>query len=408
MRNLSVDFRSVAGLSGLILLAGPQAALAQKKMEPITELRFDLGATAESNIARSSALLAQQRGLERDDFVVTPTVNLNLARQLGRAEVMVNGQLGYSFHAKNTELNRERIGVNVSAELPLSICRISPTFGIQRRQSDLRDVVFVPNVGVENAKNAETTQRYGITVGCGRSPGLQPFVGVDYERADNSNPLRERAEYDATTLRGGLRYASPALGEVSIYGSQRSVDLSPVGAPVGTDNSYRFEQISADFRRDIGTRITTKASLGYGKISSNNALVSGFSGVVWNVDVSALIGASMRLAVGTGREVGNSQSSDASFVVTKPHRVRLEYAFSDRAHFDGGLLYTQKRFGYRGAQPVLAITNEERQLYDAGLALDVGRNLTVRVYGGHERRNANGTFFDYRASFAGASLSLRI
>ena len=371
------------------------------------ELRFDLSTIYEDNIARSSTVLAGDRGLEPEDVVISPTVTLNIVRQVGTVELGVSGSIGYRFYSKNDELNRESIALNARARAQLGPCRIDPTVGFRRGQSDLGDIVFLPTPGEESTRNIETTQTYGIDVGCGRNPGLQPFIGVKYERADNSNPLRERAEFDAITYRGGLRYVSDAVGEISLFGSRRNVDLAPFVAG-GEAPSYRDDRVNLELRRDIGTRITTTAVVGYSNLTSDSALVDEFSGLVWDIELSALIGPDFRISGGTGREVGNSLASDATFVVSKPHRVRLEYAFGDRVRLSAGVGLTERSFGYATVPGPLVITDERRQIYEGALAFDIGQRFQLRVFGGHERRNANGDIFDFTANYIGASIGLRL
>lgn len=406
MRSIILTVRTIASLTGLALLpAGP--ALAQGTTEAVTEISFDLNGVYEDNVPRSSDALAQQRGLEQEDFILSPTVSLNIVRLIGTAEVAVRGQVGYVFHANNSELDRERIGLNAQAEVPVGPCRVGPEVGFQRRQSDLRDIVFLPAVGANAIQNTETVQSYGVSLACGRNPGLQPFGGVTFEKADNSSALRDRAEYEATTYRGGLRYVSAALGELSLFASRKETELSPLAFAQGGDPSYRFDEISIEFKRDIGSRIQATISAGYGRLDSDNIFVNSFKGLVWNVELSALIGANLRVTAGTGRDVGNSLASDAGFVVTTPHRVRLEYAFSDRARFDLGGAITKRRFGYSVAPGPNVITNETQRSIDGGLSYDLGRLFNIRLFAGHEQRNANGTLFDYDANFVGASIGLR-
>ena len=407
MRSIILTVRTIASLTGLAMLPAASPAFGQSQAVAVTEISFDLIGVYEDNIPRSSDLLAQQRGLEQEDFTLSPTLSLNIVRLIGTTEVEVRGQVGYVFHANNSELDRERIGLNARAEVPLGPCRIEPEAGLQRRQSDLRDIVFLPAVGANAIENTETVQRYGVSLACGRNPGLQPYAGITYEKAENSSVLRERAEYESTTYRGGVRYSSAALGEVSLYGSRKSTSLSPLAFAAGGDTSYNFDEVGAEIKREIGSRVQATASVGYGRIDSDNIFINSFKGLTWNLELTALIGANLRVTAGTGREVGNSLASDAGFVVSTPHRVRLEYAFSERARFDLGGGITKRRFGYDVVPGPFAITDETLRRVDGGLSYDLGRRFNVRLFAGHERRSANGTLFDYSASFAGASIGLR-
>ena len=407
MRSIILTVRTIFSLTGLALLPAAGPAHAQSNRDAVTEISFNLNGVYEDNVARASDLIAAQRGLEQKDFIVSPTVSLDIVRMIGTSSVELRGQLGYSFYAKNSELDRERIGLRAKGDVPLGPCRVGPEVGLQRRQTDLRDIAFLPGVGADLVTNTETIQTYGVAIACGRDPGLRPFVGIEYEDADNSAALRERSEYESVTYRAGLRYSSAALGEVSLFGSRRDTDLSVAAFGAGGEPKTKFDEIGVEIKRDIGSRVQATASLSYSRLDSDNVLIDEFKGLVWDVSLTALIGANLRVTAGTGREVGSSLASDAGFVVSTPHRVRLEYAFSDRARFDLAGSIIDRRFGFGSNTSPLAITNETQRRIDGGLTYNLGRRFNVRLFGGYEERNANGTLFDYGASFAGASIGLR-
>ena len=397
----------IIGAFGMLPLTLASTAFAQTTGRPEKEISFDLSGTYEDNFARSSEALAQLRGLQRSDFLISPSVGIKLSRPVGLAQVEVEGKLGYVFHAKNDDLNRERLSLRTSAAVPLGPCGINPRAEIQRRQSDLRDIVFLAGPNPGNPKNTETIQAYGVTVGCGRAQGLRPYVSYDYERADNSSPVRERAEYNKSTFGLGVRYVSPILGEIGVSASRQNVNVSQAQAAIGGAD-YRFNQVRVDFKREIGSVLTATARVGYGELDSDSRLSDGFKGVVWDVGLMALVGANTKITAGTGREVGNSLSSDATFVVTTPYRLRAEYAVNERIRFEVGGEIIERRFGYGLTPPILAITDERRRSIDAAVVLQRGNRINFRLFGGYERRNANGTLFDYSGSFVGASIGYRI
>lgn len=404
---MKLTIRTIFSLTGLVLLPATCPVLAQGNRDAVTEISFDLSGVYEGNVARAPDQIAQLRGLEQKDFILSPTLSLNIARTIGTSQVELRGQLGYSFYSKNSELDRERIGLRAQAEIPLGPCSIGPEIGLQRRQTDLREISFLPGTGANAITNTETIQTYGMSLACGRDPGLQPFAAIEYEDADNSAALRERSDFKATTYRAGLRYSSAALGEVSLSGSRKETDLSVAAFGAGGEARHRFDSVGIELKRDIGSRVVANASLSYSRLDSDNILIAEFKGLVWDISLTALVGANLRITAGTGRDVGSSLSSDAGFVVSTPHRVRLEYAFSDRARFDLSGNINERRYGYGANADPQAITSETHRRIEAGLSYDLGRRFKVRLSGGHERRNANGTIFDYGASFAGASIGLR-
>ncbi len=182
-----------------------------------SNVSFLVNARYDSNVPRLDDETVAIRRLVKEDVRVSPSVQLDVARNLGRHQVGMRAQLGYDFYVRNTTLNSERLIVEPSAYLNLPVCDLALQGLASRRQSDLGQIVYVgidPTLGV---RNTETTKRITGQVICGDTYGLRPTLTLERGSGSNSNPLRRIANYDVTRIQPGVGYASPALGEISIF-----------------------------------------------------------------------------------------------------------------------------------------------------------------------------------------------
>ena len=381
-------------------------ASAQQAPTPRTDLSVSLGGRYDSNVARSSAASAQARGLTRDDFVLTPAVNVDVLRVFGTNSFSVHGSAGYDFHARNSRLDRERIGLDTGLDVGVGPCRVTPHAYIRRAQSDLADLVTIARPA-ESVRNVETSVGAGSELTCGREYGFQPTVGIDYRRGTNSNVLRARSEYEEWSYEGGLRYASRNLGTITAFISRRDTDLPGQPTIGGGTGGYRDTEYGLRYKRDLGTRLIFSGSIARSELTGRDSRIGQANGFTWDAALTVLVSDRLQVTGNFGRQISNSLASDSAFTVSKPYSVRVDYAASQRLRFDAGLSVTDRDYRYATAPASAFIDQEKRTVVDGGVTLRSGQRLQLRFGGGYERRDANGTFFDYNAAFATASVSLR-
>ena len=384
----------------------PGAVHAQST-EDKTDIKLELNGRYDSNIARSSELQATRRGLTRSDFRISPAIVLDVARTFGENSAYVRGNLGYDIHARNSELDRERLGLRAGGELAAGPCRVRPDVGFSRQQSDLADIVVINGLLPGEVRNTENRQFYGAELACGSAIGFSPYVGIRHERARNSNALRDLAEFNETTYSGGLEYNSPAIGQIRGFVSRSDVDL--IGQPLaGGTNGYRVNEYGASFSRDIGTRLKASASVSFSDLKSRDPRITEFSGLNWDVGLTVLLNEQTQVETAYGRQLVNSLSSNSAYVVEQPFDIRLNYAVNERIRIEAGGQFSKRRFVFAGVPGTDFIERENRRILDAGVRYQFSDRLALRVTGGHERRSANGTLFDYSSTFVGGGISLSI
>lgn len=396
---------AVSAVLGAVL--APTSAIAQSAGAEVNSISFDLEARYDSNIARSGEARAAARGLEREDIRLSPTVTLDLARNFGRNRATLAGLVSYDFFTRNNQLNRERIALDGGLTVQAGPCEVDSGISFSRRQSDLGTIAFFANAPLINVKNTETVQNYRAELGCGSVYGLRPYVGIGYERGDNSAAIRERADFNATRYSTGVSYVSPTIGEISLFASRRDVNLSGLRL-AGNPDSYRQTNYGVSYSRSLGTRLQLSAEVAHSDVNPRGPGGGGFSGLTWNLRGTVIAGTRLRVTAAVGREITNNLSSDATFVVSSPYSLRAMYAVNESLELSGGASITRQRFRYTNAPGLIFLERDRREIYDAGLTYKFARRLRARVSGGYETRSANDAFFDYNSTFAVASIGLQL
>lgn len=383
-------------------------AHAQLSKASVSEIKLETGVEHNSNVSRSDAARAAARGLEQSDQRVTPALSVDLARSLGRTGVSVSGSAGYDFYARNTQLNRERVDLELAIGQPIGPCKLDLLTNVARRQSDLGDIAFASNAVSGVVINAETRLQYGTDVSCGQEYGFRPTAHIDYLTARNSNTIRDRAEFNQLDYRLGIEYSTPRLGQFLAYLGRREITLLNQPATGSGDIGYNITTFGIQYRRNIGSRLNAEVSIGQSKVAGGGAFVPKASGITWDVSLTAQLGSRLQITASTGQQFTNSLSSDASFLRSQPNRIEFVYAVNERMRLQAGYSNNSSRFSYSTIPSGIFIERDRRQLANAGLTYAFGRRWQLGLMAGYERRDANGTFFDYDGSFARATASLTL
>lgn len=406
MRKASHMKKCGLGSAMAVAIGLPTSAAAQTT-EDKTEIKVEVNGRYDSNISRSSDLQASQRGLTRSDFRLSPALTLDLARNFGENSAYVRGSLGYDIHTRNSVLDRERLGLRAGGELAAGPCRVRPDVGFSRQQSDLADIVVIDGLVPDAVRNTETRLFYGAELACGGAIGVSPYASIRREQARNSNALRDLAEFNETSYSAGLEYRSPTVGTIRAFISRDDVDLIRQPLAGGT-NGYKVTNYGASISREVGTRLKADASVTFSDLKSHDPRIAGFSGLNWDLGLTLLVNEQTQIQARYGRQLVNSLSSNSAYVVEQPFDFRLTYAVSERLRLEAGGQFSKRRFEFAGVPGADFIDRENRRVLDAGVRYQFSNRLALRVNGGHERRNANGSLFDYSSTFVGGGISLSI
>ena len=413
--------RTLAGLPLVALVLAPGAALAQSASgAPVattlgapggavrSDVVFSLNARYDSNVPRLNDEAVDTRGFEREDIRISPAVQLFVSRNLGRHQVGLRSYLGYDFYVRNTTLNRERLSVEPFAYVNLPVCDLSVSGLAARQQSDLGELVYVGIDPTLGSDNTETRKRINGKLICGDTYGLRPTLEVERGSGDNSNPLRQIADYRVTRIQPGLGYASPALGEIGVYAVKQDTDLPNQLLPNGEISGYTLRGFGVQYSRNIGTRLNFNGSLSHVEVTPYDRNFPGRSGLNASVALTLLASDRLQLAAFANRNFTSTLTSTSTYELAQGYGLTANYAANDRLRLRFGGQVSPRRFFY-AVTPTGPFIGEQTQ-YDifGGVTYNLNRRLRLNLDGGYQRRNADFDIFDYDSVYAAVGISVSL
>lgn len=362
----------------------------------------------DSNVPRLDEDTVAIRNLEKEDFRLSPAVQLDLSRNLGRHQLGLRAQLGYDFYIRNTTLNSERLSVEPSAYLNLPVCDLIVQGLVSRQQSDLGQIVYVgidPTIG---ADNTETTKRVTGQVICGETYGLRPTLTVERGSGFNDNPFRRIADYDVTRIQPGVGFASPGLGEISLYAIKQDTDLPNQLLPNGEESGYSLRGFGVQYRRNIGTRLNFDGSISHVEVQPYGAPSAGESGLNGNISLTFVAGDRLQLVASASRAFTSTLTSVSTYQLEQGYGLTANYAASSRVRLRVGGSVSPREFFYT-VTPVGPFIAEQTQ-YDifGGASYTLNRRMRLDFDAGYQRRDTNIDIFDYKSFYAGVGVSFSL
>lgn len=396
---------AVANLGSALAAATAFANIAAGQELPVLDPANDggkitLSAIGEyhSNIARTSAAVAEARGLEQSDFRMIPTAAAIYQRHLGRTAVAVDASAGYQFHARNTLLDRERLSIRGLASLDLQVCNVAAQARYVRKQSDLEDLSAAASIAL--VRNVEAVVGGDITAKCGRGIiGIKPFATVGYVQSTNTNDRRALLDYDQTVFAGGLDYFSKPVGNVRVFARRTEVRFDNQTLVDGSRRGYDLTNYGVGYARKSGANLKVDGNLTYAVLNSRQSPDESYRGLNWTLTAQMIPMPAMQIKLQTARQLYPSRQAlvtAATYYVDNMVGARVDYAYSSLLRFDAG--YSRIRRHYFGIPDVVAdnfINDEFRQRWDLNARYKRNKRWSVGAGGAVEKRRSDNSLSDY-------------
>ncbi len=386
---------------GAVLVALVAASPAYSQSAKRFQAQLSARAEHDDNVSRSSAGVAALRNLEQEDTIFSPALTLDVIQPVGRQAVFLNGVVGYKFYDKNDQLNRERVALRGGVNTSLGPCAGVVSGSFSRQQSELDDLAL--NV----TKNVETTTSVGVDATCGREVGLAPTFSVVQRWAENSAADRAGAEYVELNATAGLAYRRPTFGELSVFGQYGKTEyedrLIPAGASVEEDG---FERYGAGIRytRKLGARIQGTANAGYSVVRPVSNVTEDFEGFEYGLDVSFRPSSRLDTSATFARAVNPSNRIQSTYSVSDTFAVRASYRLGSRLVFGLGGSYSEKSYEGPALVSGLSVTEDQMKTFNASVAFNFSRRLSVTLDASQQERDANVPGVDYTSNRIGLSV----
>ncbi|MFN3514885.1 MAG: outer membrane beta-barrel protein [Phenylobacterium sp.] len=396
-------YGGLLGCSTIAMLLAAGAAHAQATRQ--FDLELEARGVYDTNVARSNAAVAALRGVEREDWIFSPSVRANIVQPFGRQAVFLNGAVGYEFYNKNDQLNRERIGLQGGLQTGFGPCRGSLVGGYDRKQSDLRDLTLL------TVENMETITSAGVDAVCGRQAGLGVMASATQKWADNSASSRVTADYTDFMAVAGVVYQRPTFGELNLFGSYGKIKydnrLVPAGAGFVRDG-YERHGAGVRYTRRLGARLQGSVSASYISVEPESPAVDDFQGANYSADITFRSSDRLQMALAFAREVTPSNRIETAYSVEDSYRLEGTYAMGSRIKLGLGASYSKADYEGAALTPTFSVTEEEIRRVFGSVGVDIGRRFAVKLDATQEERDANVPGFDYTANRVGLSLVAKL
>lgn len=371
----------------------------------VDEFHFgpDLDVSYDSNVARSSAAVAKERGITPQDFYVVPSGDVSFSHVFGRETVFLEAQAGYQAYARNSILDRENISIQGGGIGQIGICGTTVSGAYTRAQANL-DYLIIESDGkpAPTIKDARQNAIIDLTATCGRSIGFAPTFNVSETWLTNSSPLYALLDAHIFSGSGGIAYRNPVLGQISITGQYSNIQypnrLIPEVVPTGIqDDTYGIQTVGGGvtYLRQIG-RLTGTVSLSYEKLEPSVPVALGFSGLTYDVNLTYALTPRMNITALVGKATTPSNELQSSFSITQLYGLQATYAFGPRMSAQFGFSRTHQQYGGFVLPVTDYVTEQTTDDVFASVTRKLNRWLRVQSSLTYARRDAN---------FAGLSYS---
>lgn len=396
--------------------AGAQTALSG--VEPTvagSERRVDLTLTGRaqynSNVTMSDEATAARRGLEREDVIFSPAVNVDISVPTGAVSLMLNGVVGYDFYSRNSRLSRERIDLNGGVAGSIAFCAVAVNGGFARRQTELANLDLLIANGEQAVKNVETVKRIGAVVGCGAPIGFRPFGLIQYEDSRNSADLRRGQNVESITYGGGVEYNQPSIGTIRAFFGARELDFRNRGTALfpGVKN-VRVVAGGVGFRRDIGARLSVDAEVLYAEVQLPGNAGNEFNGLSWRLETKLRATSALSFSLKGGRQVTPGLGFQSDYVIQQDYSLEATLALGQRSILS--VMPTYRKRDYRNSivpvPGILLLEEDDTIGVSSRLSYQIGRKIGLLLDAGYDKRNSNLSVYDTDNFRGGVGVELKL
>jgi hypothetical protein len=398
---LSQDY-PLRGALALLAVGVPGAAhaAAAQSSPPLLTISPSISVRYDTNVARASDEIARLRGIKPHDWHVTPNLNIDLEKPVGRQVLYLDGDVGYDFYARNHQLNRGRILLNGGARLKFSRCTGTVYGSFAVRQTDVAELI-----DQEAAGNTEHVSAVGANARCELASGLAPFAGVSRTWVTNNSEIRRLADYTMNEANGGIAYSRPVLGELAIVASVKDAHYPHRGDTLLTDHFHVFS-IGGRYSRDIGSRLQGSVGINRTTVDSGAGFPK-FTGLTSDVSLTAKASDNIQAHFQWVRDVQPVNVGFGAFNIDSRLSGDVDYGFSPRLTLTAGAGLIHRHI--EGELPIFGpeLQRERRVFEYLRLTYTRSERTSLALDVRHESRTADPSAFDYRSTSVGLTLRTR-
>jgi Putative beta-barrel porin 2 len=386
------------------------AALAQNIVTRNIGVTLNVQESYEDNVLRQPDFFPVPPGFTRDDFRLSPALQLDITQPVGRQTLTLVGAVGYDFYRRNTRLERERINLQAKANLAVG-ANCKPDFGLafSRQQSDLADFFALTDLRLRNREQRVT---FSSAIKCGGQIGLRPGASFERSVVKNSSFLRRIGNFNSTAIGASLGYVNPTLGELTLFGNYRRGNYPNRGSFTGRPNvNERVGVYTGGLRlqRDLGDRLRGNISLGYTVAEPSLRGTRRFSGLSGSADLTAQIADPLQLVIGYARSVQQSNQLDVSFTVNDNYNLNASYVINPRLVLTAGAARAERKLRNSPLlQDNLLGEKDRTTQFSGGVRFTPTGPVSFSLNATRSKRRSDTGIFDFEASTVSLGINYNI
>lgn len=428
----------------LLLIGSGEAAIAQStsarppvvgsagrasRGAPVRQIgiRAAVDVNYDSNVFGVNQFIGTDRltnGRSKSDISITPSLQLDILVPLGRQSVFARGGIGYDFYTRNSELNRERINLDLGANLQLTnFCATTVDATYLRARSNAGDIID-PITGVfARADNTEEFKSIGGRANCGGAIGISPGFGYRHSETRNSRTAFKFNDSNQDAFDASIGYQRPTLGRLSIYGSytkgeypNRDIYFNQFAqfGLIGPHDGVTSYSAGARFERNIGSRISGAVSLGYSWVNPKSPFSQKFRGSSYSLELNVVPTNRLSLDLAASRSAELSNTGVSSFSITEVYSLNGTYKLNERLGLNFGASQQSRDFRRSKDAPQalpnqpIPLDNDKFTRFYGGFVYDLNRRIRLNGLVSQQHRGANDARFRYNNTTASLGVSLAL
>lgn len=343
---------------------------------------------------------AQPDGTDTSNFRTTPNIKLVMRRSFGRLAINANGSAGYDFNSRYRFLNRSRIDLAGNVKAPVgAICSANLAIKYDQYQFELDDVTQTLGATTRN-------QDYDIALGCQRSAGFSPVAGATYHTASSGN--LSLFNFNQLSGRGGIAYAKPSIGIVTLTAAASKLRRPNIGQAVDANDSTDVRVFTISLDRAVSQRVQLNLAAGYTEAKPNRVGVQGFAGLSFNGRINWNIVPLFSLTGTASREVNSQNGISATYVIRDEYVTSVNWQLSHASQVS--LLGSRVNRDLRGEVRVSAVTPllaDRTTSISAAYRYNTSRRIQLGLRARRQWRTADNPIYTYRSTIISGSLGTR-
>ena len=395
---LAIASPALAQSTSLSIVDNPAVAVASSHYNLDASLKEEY----QSNVAGGGAAVAALRGLKQSDYVLSPTLLVDIFRPIGRESIFLTGSTAYNFYERNHILSRENFNLSGGVNGQLSLCRATLSGAYARRQNDLQDIT---RTAIHDTYQQTSV---GLNGACGRSVGFSPNFSITQTWSNNSLSQLQSSDYKTLGGTGGVSYQRPTFGNLSLFGQYQSTEFT---------NRILFFNLSpqhdgfdtygggVSYVRQLGARIQGSVSLSYTSVKPFAGSAS-FNGPTYGADVTFRASSRLMLHGSVTRDVQPSNVFDATYFLETKGLVEADYHLGSRLDVDVAASETDRTFKGPALVKGVDLRNDTQKSIYATVTYTL-RKLYVALDLRNDQRTANVAGLSYPDNRIGVTAGAR-